>query len=171
MKGRPEENPTEWVDKDSGLVYNNEKEAFKSCHEIKPVDPTVAYVEVVGDNGISQVQMCPYFMSWLKEKEFTSFKDTAPSSVQTKKLLMKAVTKVLKSRGLDFLTEIDVLSLFDKVILHELTHTRPGQQTNDVSFPWHLQWQWLFSSSLFFDRLIWEKASEKLSMVGSDARS
>lgn len=120
------------------MVYTNKKEAFKLCHELKQVDPTVAFVEVVGDDGISQLQMCPYFMSWLKEQEFTNFEDTASPSVQRKKRFMQGVTKILKSKKVNSLTEIDVLSLFDKVILHELTHTRPGGQTNDVSFPWHL---------------------------------
>ena len=56
------------------------------------------------------------------------------SSDKIKSVFYQAVTESLLKRDVA-LKEMDVYSLFDKVLLHELTHTRPGRKTVDVRAP------------------------------------
>ena len=51
-----------------------------------------------------------------------------------KSVFFQAVTKSALDHE-KVLTNMDVFSLFDKVLLHELTHTRPGGATVDVRIP------------------------------------
>ncbi|EKG11797.1 hypothetical protein MPH_11293 [Macrophomina phaseolina MS6] len=96
---------------------------WQDCKDFLPT--TFAYTHNPRGQKFSQVQICPWFLGWAKGKEFNSWED-----VQTKaKVFNWAVPKLTSGWPL---TAIDAASLFDKVLLHELTHTRSGGSTTDV---------------------------------------
>lgn len=102
-------------------------QSFETC---KGLAPNVAYTWVPDDrNKPSQVQLCPWFINWMKSVDTNTLKDA-----QKKARFYETVSKAL-SKMHTLLTPIDVDSLLDKVILHELTHTRPGGESLDVDGP------------------------------------
>jgi hypothetical protein len=106
-------------------------EDFDGC---KGVSPTVAYTWVPDDrNKPSQVQICPWFINWMQNVDTDTMKDAQKKA----KFYEKVSQRLAKMHTL--LTPIDVESLLDKVILHELTHTRPGGQAEDVDGPGFLK--------------------------------
>lgn len=99
----------------------------------------------------SQLQICPYFMKWIKEgttkgttqphpqtisdlilpKSETNWWPFVKDSDERKSIFYQALTQSFLKHD-KVISPMDVFSLFDKVLLHELTHTRPGTQTVDV---------------------------------------
>ncbi|KAJ5216528.1 uncharacterized protein N7498_002935 [Penicillium cinerascens] len=116
----------QWYDKDLDYVFKKD-ESFEAC---KGAQPVVAYTEVPKDRKKpSQVQLCPWFLNWMKSKDTKSLKEA-----EAKGLFWRAISKGLSKTHM-LLTPIDVTSLLDKVILHELTHTRVGGESVDVDGP------------------------------------
>jgi hypothetical protein len=97
-----------------------------------------------------QIQICPWFINWMKSVDTHSLKDAQP-----KALFWRAVSTSL-SKMHTLLTPIDVDSLLDKVILHELTHTRVAGVAEDVD-----------GSSFATVRYGWNRC-RKLAQEGSD---
>jgi hypothetical protein len=91
---------------------------------------TVAYT-LPSEEGVqpSHVQICPWFINWMKWVDTKSFKDA-----QTKAMFYQGLSKGL-SKIHTLLTPIDVDSLLDKVILHELSHTSVAGKSLDVDGP------------------------------------
>lgn len=98
-------------------------ESFKSCESARP---TVAYTLISGRSNPSEVQLCPWFIDWMRKDEIESALEV-PRKSQFYSALSKRLVKM------DTLSSpIDVMSLLDKVILHELMHTRNGGEARDV---------------------------------------
>lgn len=112
------------------MVYSKKNKAFADCHGLFPM-VAVTYAPNRGSGKPSQIQMCPHFMDWMKEEEFKLIDDTIPQD-ERKRIWTRDMAKKMRDKD-TILTEIDLLSLFDKVILHEMTHTLPGGVTDDVS--------------------------------------
>lgn len=89
----------------------------------------------------------------MKSKDTKSLKDA-----EAKGLFWRAISKGL-SKTHKLLTPIDVASLLDKVILHELSHTRIGGEALDVDGP-----------SFKDVRYGWNRC-RKLAQEGSDDRN
>ena len=98
-------------------------ESFKSWES---AGPTVAYTLIVGRSKPSQVQLCPWFIDWMRKDGIESALEV-PRKSQFYSVLSKRLVKMDTLRS-----PIDVMSLLDKVILHELMHTRSGGETRDV---------------------------------------
>lgn len=88
----------------------------------------------------------------MKSKDTDSLRDA-----EAKGLFWRAVSKGL-AKTHKLLTPIDVTSLLDKVILHELSHTRVGGEALDVDGP-----------SFTSVRYGWNRC-RKLAQEGSDDR-
>jgi len=97
--------------------------------------PTLAYTthpnredEGTSKNWPWQIQICPWLLS---EADSWKFQFTAGLGTQLMGKVAQAVIPILT----DF-TKVDKLSLFDKVLLHELTHTvaDPDYVTKDVKY-------------------------------------
>jgi hypothetical protein len=80
-------------------------------------------------NKPSQVQICPWFINWMKSVDTKDFEDA-----KMKAKIYQGVSSTL-SKMHTLLTPIDVVSLLDKVILHELSHTRVAGESLDVDGP------------------------------------
>ncbi|KAJ5455566.1 uncharacterized protein N7458_003830 [Penicillium daleae] len=115
-----------WYDEDLDEVLEKDQ-AFETC---KGNEPTVAYTwNSPNKDKPPQIQICPWFINWMKSVDTHSLKDAQP-----KALFWRAVSTSL-SKMHTLLTPIDVDSLLDKVILHELTHTRVAGVAEDVDGP------------------------------------
>lgn len=97
--------------------------SFEGCKARKP---EVAYVLVTEGNTPSQLQLCPWFIDWMQGIDIKNIHNVEKKSIFYN-VLSKGLTKMHA-----FLTPIDVRSLLDKTILHELMHTRNGGQAMDV---------------------------------------
>jgi hypothetical protein len=123
-------------------------DSFEAC---KGVGITVAYTLPSEDSDKpSQVQICPWFINWMKSVDTKSLKDA-----KTKAMFYQGVSKAL-SKMHTLLTPIDVDSLLDKVILHELSHTSVAGKSLDVDGP-----------SILKIRYGWNRC-RKLAQEGSD---
>ncbi|PKY00046.1 hypothetical protein P168DRAFT_285561 [Aspergillus campestris IBT 28561] len=114
-----------WYDKDIDDVLEKD-ESFGAC---KGAEPTVAYVLVSPGNTPSQLQLCPWFIEWMQGINIKNVHKVDKKSVFWK-ILSKGLVKMKA-----VLTPMDVASLLDKVILHELTHTRNAGESDDVDGP------------------------------------
>ncbi|CAO2647427.1 Nn.00g083490.m01.CDS01 [Neocucurbitaria sp. VM-36] len=65
----------------------------------------------------TQIQLCPWFVDWIKDRKFKLHNDVARSNIG------RAVIKLAESNKFGF-AQIDAFSLLDKVLLHEMTHGR-----------------------------------------------
>ncbi|KAJ5464868.1 uncharacterized protein N7458_000554 [Penicillium daleae] len=140
----------QWYDKDIDEVLEKDQ-SFEAC---KGLQPNVAYTWVPEENSKpSQVQLCPWFLNWMKSKDTKSLRDA-----EAKGLFWRAISKGL-SKAHTLLTPIDVISLLDKVVLHELTHTRVAGESLDVDGP-----------SFLTVRYGWNRC-RKLAQEGSDDRN
>lgn len=74
----------------------------------------------------SQLQVCPWFLEYAMKKD-PAFQDAVQRTLWGK--IMSGVTRIVKKAGY---TDVDVLSLIDKVLLHELTHMKGAGSTLDV---------------------------------------
>jgi hypothetical protein len=108
------------------------------------------------DNTPSQIQICPFFLDWMKNGDTGGgtqpHPQTLPDLIQPKSsatwwpfdndkrksVFYNSLTKAFLAKKVSVLKPIDVFSLFDKVLLHELTHTLPGKQTLDVRISIHI---------------------------------
>lgn len=89
--------------------------AFDHCKRNLPV---VAYTWNPTDKSQpSQIQLCPWFLKWQKSVQSRELLDA-----RYKGLFYRAVAKVMTVQS-TFFTPIDMLSLLDKVVLHEMQHT------------------------------------------------
>ncbi|KAF2803251.1 uncharacterized protein BDZ99DRAFT_526623 [Mytilinidion resinicola] len=70
------------------------------------------------DERPTQIQICPWFVDWVKFKNFKT-----PSDVKKRTKIGRAVIKPVESTNWG-LRPIDAFSLLNKVILHEMTHGR-----------------------------------------------
>ncbi|GME66162.1 hypothetical protein GTA08_BOTSDO07478 [Neofusicoccum parvum] len=102
---------------------NTDDVDWQDCKSKLPT--TFAYTHNPKGMKFSQIQICPWFLNYAKGKEYNTWED-----VQKKTKLLNFAVPIL-SNGWP-LTPIDAISLFDKVLLHELTHTRSGGGTKDV---------------------------------------
>lgn len=73
-----------------------------------------------------QIQVCPWFLDWAvrQDKQFTSLIKTSLWS-KFRGLAIPIIANIKYK-------PIDLVSLFDKVFLHEITHTDAGGETLDV---------------------------------------
>lgn len=87
------------------------------------------------DNVPSQLQICPWFLDWMKNQD-----EGKPSEpFHRANILQNLVIPLLKTKvGRNLLSDIDSTSLFDKVLLHEMTHTFGAGKCKDVSWPFSL---------------------------------
>ncbi|KAH7123540.1 hypothetical protein B0J11DRAFT_397814, partial [Dendryphion nanum] len=65
----------------------------------------------------TQIQLCPWFVDWIKSKEYIMADD-----VRKRTKIGRLVVRAAAS-NIGF-TEIDAYALLDKVLLHEMTHGR-----------------------------------------------
>ncbi|KAH7048439.1 hypothetical protein B0J12DRAFT_741170 [Macrophomina phaseolina] len=85
--------------------------------------------EVVGYGSrmhAAQINICPWFLEWARGARYKTWKD-----VRVKTRLAKWVIPLVEKGW--WLTPFDATNLLDKVMLHELTHTIAGGETEDVS--------------------------------------
>lgn len=74
----------------------------------------------------NQIQICPWFLQYAMKKDPAFQNQIKPDLIP--RLAVKLdewVTKIVY-------TPIDLLGLFDKVMVHEMTHTRAGGRLDDV---------------------------------------
>ncbi|QRD07406.1 hypothetical protein JI435_132000 [Parastagonospora nodorum SN15] len=64
----------------------------------------------------TQIQICPWFIDWIKNKEYKLSNDVKRSNIG--RYIIKKV------EGNQWFRQIDAFSLLDKVLLHEMTHGR-----------------------------------------------
>lgn len=101
-------------------------ESIAACKGWKP--PTLAYTQVwKNERKASQIQLCPWMLDWAKKiKGLIDAKDLNKKAKTVEFLANFAVNH-------DFvLTPIDIESILDKVILHEMTHTIVGGESTDI---------------------------------------
>lgn len=72
------------------------------------------------------IQMCPWFLEYAKEKQWRTGESI--KNVRAK-LAVKGADQWITNRKY---TPVDLLSLWDKVMLHEMAHTRAGGLKDDV---------------------------------------
>ncbi|KAI1394927.1 hypothetical protein F4819DRAFT_227746 [Hypoxylon fuscum] len=73
------------------------------------------------------IQICPWFLEYVKAKKYHTTKDL--TSTRAKLAVAgvdKLITKVLYR-------PIDLLTLWDKCMLHEMTHTKAGGSKKDIN--------------------------------------
>lgn len=91
----------------------------------------------------TQIQLCPWFVDWIKDHKFKLHNDAARSNIG------RAVIKLAESKKFGFAqigtisesfmcmpalkTQLDAFSLLDKVLLHEMTHGRTAFSLQDTS--------------------------------------
>ncbi|KAH3942841.1 hypothetical protein HBI56_053270 [Parastagonospora nodorum] len=95
----------------------------QSCHEGLTDFPTLAVTynpewesEDIEDKPPTQIQLCPWFVDWIKNKEYKLHNDVIRSNFGR-----YVIKKAEANQGLK---QIDAFSLLDKVLLHEMTHGR-----------------------------------------------
>ncbi|KAF2468916.1 uncharacterized protein BDR25DRAFT_289905 [Lindgomyces ingoldianus] len=71
----------------------------------------------------TQIQICPWFVDWIKNHDYKLHNDVARSNIG------RTVVKVTESTN-HILRQIDAFNLLDKVLLHEMTHGRSAWQTS-----------------------------------------
>ncbi|KAI1272458.1 hypothetical protein F5Y07DRAFT_403392 [Xylaria sp. FL0933] len=73
------------------------------------------------------IQICPWFLQYAKAKKYGTTKDISSlRAFLAVKWLDKLITK-------KFYTPLDLMSLWDKCMLHEMMHTKPGDSKDDSS--------------------------------------
>lgn len=77
---------------------------------------------------IDQIQVCPWFLQWAAKERYPTVYDLV---VNHQGLFAKLAEHVIPWAIDKWYTPMDLVSLFDKVFLHELTHTRAGGETKD----------------------------------------
>jgi hypothetical protein len=79
------------------------------------------------DDKASQIQLCPWMLDWAKKiKGLIDAKDLNKKARFVEYLANKAVAQDI------VLSPIDLESILDKVILHEMTHTVVGGASRDI---------------------------------------
>lgn len=73
-----------------------------------------------------QIQICPWFLEYAMKDSYR-FKTDVKAD-----LLARMALKLNEFVTDKWYTPVDLIMLFDKVMLHELTHTRAGTETIDV---------------------------------------
>ncbi|KAF1954803.1 hypothetical protein CC80DRAFT_416825 [Byssothecium circinans] len=109
------------------IVYNNQQ-----CHEaslvgkvalavtwnafknVQSYNPQTGVSETRPQEFPTQIQLCAWFIDWIKSKEYKLGDQVARTRIGRK--------VVKKAEGNKFLRQIDAFSLLDKVLLHEMTH-------------------------------------------------
>ncbi|KAF2492916.1 hypothetical protein BU16DRAFT_466677 [Lophium mytilinum] len=81
-------------------------------------DDDIPDEELYWDEKPTQIQLCPWFVDWVKSKEFKTASD-----VKKRTKIGRVVIKLVESKNFG-LKQIDAFSLLDKVLLHEMTHGR-----------------------------------------------
>ncbi|KAF1918941.1 hypothetical protein BDU57DRAFT_592946 [Ampelomyces quisqualis] len=72
----------------------------------------------------TQIQLCPWFVQWVKDHKYKMVKDAMMTSIG--KTLIK-----LAGRAPFSFAQIDAFNLLDKVLLHEMMHGRAAWKTYD----------------------------------------
>jgi hypothetical protein len=109
----------------NGLIEPND--SINACKGILP--PTLAYTMPWIDNKdkASQIQLCPWLLNWAKKLDGL----IAENKVDKKgKYVEKIANKMVEH---DFvLSPIDIESVLDKLILHEMQHTKVANLAVDM---------------------------------------
>jgi len=92
------------------------------------LDTTLAYTDI-SSQIFSQIQLCLWFVNWIQQQRFKLSKDILGKAWWADEVVVPLLEKY------NWLTNIDVASLFDKVILHEITHTFGAGKSADVCLP------------------------------------
>lgn len=105
-----------------------EPEDVAQCNVIGgSVPPALAWTEFemppIGTPA--EIQLCPWFAGWANLRGFKTFKDASVSA-------WLARFAIPASFELGVFTEVDVYSLLDKVLLHEMTHLFVTHHSTDV---------------------------------------
>ncbi|KAI0376471.1 hypothetical protein F5Y04DRAFT_285911 [Hypomontagnella monticulosa] len=80
----------------------------------------------VFENKPDAIQICPWFLQYVKSKKYRTVKDiTSIRAMLAVAGLDKLLTKMIYR-------PIDLLSLWDKCMLHEMMHTKPGSSKKDI---------------------------------------
>ncbi|KAJ4377483.1 hypothetical protein N0V83_000308 [Neocucurbitaria cava] len=85
---------------------------------------TIKNGEVMVVNQPTQIQLCPWFVDWVKDHKLKLHNDAARSNIG------RVVIKLAESSKFGF-AQIDAFSLLDKVLLHEMTHGRAAYGRQD----------------------------------------
>ncbi|RDL33023.1 uncharacterized protein BP5553_08462 [Venustampulla echinocandica] len=72
------------------------------------------------------IQVCPWFLEYAHSKKYATKADL--SSLRAK-MAVHGLDKLITDK---FYTPIDLMSLWDKCMLHEMMHTKPGGSKQDV---------------------------------------
>ncbi|KAF1836063.1 hypothetical protein BDW02DRAFT_629070 [Decorospora gaudefroyi] len=107
-------------------------------HDADPETEDDADPETVGGRVVeylkpTQIQLCLWFVDWVKNKEFKQGGD-----VQKRTKIGRFVIKLAESKGFG-LAQIDAYSLLDKVLLHEMTHGRGAYERTNPINGWLIQ--------------------------------
>ncbi|KAI8630264.1 hypothetical protein F5Y19DRAFT_474652 [Xylariaceae sp. FL1651] len=109
--------------KDPLHLYDSKAKAAVSLMD--PCLSAFMYTETFSSHW-DLIQICPWFLEYAKAKKYGTSKDV--SSLRAK-LALKGLDKLITEK---FYTPIDLMSLWDKCMLHEMMHTKPGGQKKDV---------------------------------------
>ncbi|GME51410.1 hypothetical protein GTA08_BOTSDO07478 [Neofusicoccum parvum] len=104
------------------VVSKDTQSEWRDCFDFLP--NTLAYTHNPTARYPSQIQICPWFITWAKGNRYQTWEDVQKKA----KFFEKALPYLSKWP----FTPIDAESLLDKVILHEMTHTRAGWMSRDV---------------------------------------
>ncbi|KAH7413560.1 hypothetical protein DE146DRAFT_203 [Phaeosphaeria sp. MPI-PUGE-AT-0046c] len=110
-------------DKTSGILYSYSQQSCKGASDwvalavtSNPMDKNIDGM-VEENRKPTQLQLCPWFIDWIKNKEYKFHRDVRRTNIG------QHVIKAAESSKYGF-RQIDVFSLLDKVLLHEMTHGR-----------------------------------------------
>ncbi|KAF2111176.1 hypothetical protein BDV96DRAFT_188696 [Lophiotrema nucula] len=118
----------QYYNKDTDYVYPESEitSRWASCFDL--IEPTLA-ITTNPDRGPSEIQICPWYLSKARGVKFRDFKSI---NAITWGALARVSMPLVSSF---FYTPIDAFHLFDKVLLHELTHTYQFGRAIDMGNP------------------------------------
>ncbi|KAI0811451.1 hypothetical protein GGR55DRAFT_695077 [Xylaria sp. FL0064] len=110
-------------DRDRSHLYDNKVK--RAVSNSNPCTSAFMYTQTFKDHW-DLIQICPWFLQYAKGKKYRTSKDI--SSLRAR-LALIGVDKLITRT---FYTPIDLMSLWDKCMLHEMMHTKPGGSKDDV---------------------------------------
>lgn len=113
---------------DEHLQGTHNEEDTKLLDNCGKADTTFMFVVNPANQTASILQICPWFVKYGRSQKYKTFKNLRDWMGRAG--IMRGFAGKIADKWP--YTEIDATSVFDKVMLHELTHTRKGGNTDDV---------------------------------------
>ncbi|KAF2271436.1 uncharacterized protein EI97DRAFT_437866 [Westerdykella ornata] len=132
-----------YYNKNTESVYQEDEISNRFAHCLELTPPTAA-ITFNPEGQASEIQICPWFMTQVRGFKFRDLTELRAGSL-TLGALAKISLPVISSMAY---TPIDMFQVFDKVILHELTHTtqagdpKPAEDMQPNPYGWKNCKEW-----------------------------